>query len=463
VYRVNSLVKAVDAGIGTITMVKDLLQGGIDLIDTILEEQTPPSTEIEAVLNAVDSICPEDLDPLCTNITDPITCNLDGVDVGEVVLNFITFFATARSLVYEELFQSRADLVDMLVVADELEDFGETFNWALYCSMAFSIALDVLCAFVIIGAVFQLSRITKCLQHVILVPVFVLLVILAWVFSMVFVIGSIGLADMCIDSPDDRVLILLEKFRSRFSSSIIFEFIVFYINGTSSQDICSLRFEESLYQLLRVYEGCPLQLVPAALVKLLEFLRFLVEANSNVNLAAISMSYDRLQNALCKSGNTANAVFLTSTASNQLCFIARSMKDIRLYFQCSNWYPLYENSMYGALCYSGTDGFAWVTTTQLIIVLMAMLILTFRIVFYDITVSEPKENEVDVDSFNKNILKNGGEQPQDQVVDEDETSADAEDKSESNNFRFPYSETNSNPPKKKHEEDAVVDEKESRE
>jgi hypothetical protein len=239
-------VKAVDAGIGTITMVKDLLQEGIDLIDTILEEQNLSSTEMEAVLNAVNSICPEVRDPLCTNITDPATCNLDGIFDGEAVLNFITFFATARSLVYEELYQCRADLVDLLVVAGEMEDFGETFNWALYCSMAFSLALAVLCVCVIIGAVFQLSRITKCLQHVILVPVFVLLVILSWVFSIAFVIGSIGLADMCIDSPDDRVMILLEKFRSEFSS-IIFDFIVFYINGTSSQATCSLRFEEPLY------------------------------------------------------------------------------------------------------------------------------------------------------------------------------------------------------------------------
>jgi hypothetical protein len=457
-------VKAVDTGIGTITMVKDLLQGGIDLIDTILEKQTLSSTEMDAVLNAVNSICPEVRDPLCTNITDPITCNLDGDDVGEVVLNFITFFATARSLVYEELFQCRADLVDMLVVADEMEDYGETFNWALYCSMAFSLALAVLCACVIIGAVFKLSRVIKCLEHVVLVPVFVLLVILSWVFSMVFVIGSIGLADMCIDSPDDRVMILLEKFRSRFSSSMIFEFIVFYINGTSSQDICSLRFKSLCTNYLCVYKGCPLELVPAAWVKLVKFLRFLVEANSHVDLAAISMSDDSLQNTLCRSGNTANAVFLTSTASTQLCFIAESMTDVRLYFQCSNWYPLYENSMYDAVCYSGTDGFAWVTITQLIIVLMAMLILTFRIVFYDITVSEPKDNEVDVDSFNKSSLKDGGEQPQDQLVDEDETSADAEDKSESNNFRFPHSETAIQAPlMNKHEEDAFVDEKGSRE
>jgi hypothetical protein len=197
-------------------------------------------------------------------------------------------------------------------------------------------------------------------------------------------------------------------------------------------------------------------LVPAALV---DFLRFLVEAISNVDLAAISLSDDSLQNALCTSGNTAHALFLTSAASNQLCFIAESMQEIRLFFQCSNWYPLYENAMYDALCYSGTDGFAWVTITQLIIVLMAMLILTFRIVFYDIKVSEPKGNEVDVDSFRKSRLENGVEQPQDRLVDEDETSADAEDKSESNNFKFSPSETNSSPPMNQHEEDAFVDEK----
>ena len=36
------------------------------------------------------------------------------------------------------------------------------------------------------------------------------------------------------------------------------------------------------------------------------------------------------------------------------------LDDIRLFFQCENWFPLYESTMYNAVCYDGTDGFAWI-------------------------------------------------------------------------------------------------------
>jgi hypothetical protein len=75
----------------------------------------------------------------------------------------------ALASVNEDLNQSRANVVDMLVVADEIENCGEIFNWAFYCSMAFLLALAALCLCFMIEAVFELSRVTKCLQLLVLV------------------------------------------------------------------------------------------------------------------------------------------------------------------------------------------------------------------------------------------------------------------------------------------------------
>jgi hypothetical protein len=57
----------------------------------------------------------------------------------------------------------------MLVMADEIENCGKIFDWAFYCSMAFLLALAALYLCFMVEAVFKLSRVTKCLQHVILV------------------------------------------------------------------------------------------------------------------------------------------------------------------------------------------------------------------------------------------------------------------------------------------------------
>ena len=49
---------------------------------------------------------------------------------------------------------------------------------------------------------------------------------------MVFVIGSIVLADLCVNSPDDKILAILDRIRQKISP-IIVESLIFYITGKS--------------------------------------------------------------------------------------------------------------------------------------------------------------------------------------------------------------------------------------
>jgi hypothetical protein len=45
------------------------------------------------------------------------------------------------------------------------------------------------------------------------------------------------------------------------------------------------------------------------------------------------------------------------------------------------------------MCYSATDGFAWVATCQFVITFIAMILLTARVGFYEIEICETKEEE----------------------------------------------------------------------
>jgi len=69
--------------------------------------------------------------------------------------------------------------------------------------------------------------------------------------------------------------------------------------------------------------------------------------------------------------------------TNVLCRVADILREIRVFFNCENFSPLYEGITYETVCYSGTDGFAWVASTQFVIVFMTMVILTLRITFYE--------------------------------------------------------------------------------
>jgi hypothetical protein len=379
-------------GFATITIVKDLLQKGIDLIDNVLSQVPESKLNIEKILDGINHICPAVRDPLCTDIRIPSTCNYEDVFDGQVLSDFAAYVSTVKSLAYDELVQTRIDFADMLQVAEDLEETAKTFNWAFYCSMAFSLTSAFFCLIFVLGAMFELKPVTRCLQHFIIFPIFVLLVVLSWVFSMVFVIGSIGLADLCVDSPDDRMVILLKRFQDSFSP-LVYGFIIFYILGTFRRVSFSGRFTGS--HLVPPFScnssGCPLSLLPMGLVTHMTFLRQVV-TEVTVFTSSLSTEPNDFQN-VC-GGTTNNVVVVAQTTMEQLCSFLENLRDFGLFMQCSNWYPLYENTVYSAMCYSGTEGFAWVASTQFVIVFMAMFILTFRIVFYDIEISEPSPRKV---------------------------------------------------------------------
>lgn len=103
---------------------------------------------------------------------------------------------------------------------------------------------------------------------------------------------------------------------------------------------------------------------------------------------------DGLVGTFCDSTSASASVALISRfLIDVFCSAGDILRELRDFLKCDNWYPLYENTIYDAVCYEGTDGFAWVTITQFIIVFMAMVILTFRIVFYDIDIEEDGEEE----------------------------------------------------------------------
>lgn len=80
--------------------------------------------------------------------------------------------------------------------------------------------------------------------------------------------------------------------------------------------------------------------------------------------------------------------------SSTLCGVADILRDIRIFFNCENWYPLYEGITYQTVCYSGTEGFAWVASTQFVIAFMTMVILTLRVTFYEVEAEEVEDLNV---------------------------------------------------------------------
>ncbi len=92
---------------------------------------------------------------------------------------------------------------------------------------------------------------------------------------------------------------------------------------------------------------------------------------------------------VCDQQLGSKAVDTTRFVSTSVCGAADLLRDLHLYLQCENWYPLYEEGVYNTMCHEGASGFSWVTSTQIAIVVFSMVILTLRVVFDDIDIVEP--------------------------------------------------------------------------
>jgi hypothetical protein len=247
---VSSLVDTLDGGRDALATVHDLTQTAIVIIDTFLERRGTAEILTTELLEETNTFCPNVTEQLCTDILNNEGCNLNGIPHPTVIRSMISYFDGIKGLAFTEVFKFRADLVKIQDTADDMEQKASTFNWAFWVAAAFAIALAVLCFIMMVGVILawvdRLARVFHCFRMIVIVPLFIALVVVSWIFAMVFVIGSMAMADSCIDSPDGTVLTIVEKYQAELSSFVT-EFLIFYISGKSS--IRSIRKLPSMYAL----------------------------------------------------------------------------------------------------------------------------------------------------------------------------------------------------------------------
>jgi hypothetical protein len=231
---ITSLVKTLDGGRDVINLIGDLARQAIFMVDAFLETAEKARDDTVVLLEATNGFCPDVREELCTNVLNATNCNFTGIPYALELENLVDYFDGVKGLAFEEVVKFRADLVTMKDAADEMDNNAQNFNWAFWIAASFSLALSVLCFLMMICVVLvwvhKLPRVFHYFRMVVVVPCFIFLVLISWAFSMVFVIGSMATADMCIDSPDGIILKLVDKIRPDISS-IIAEFLIFYISG----------------------------------------------------------------------------------------------------------------------------------------------------------------------------------------------------------------------------------------
>lgn len=356
---VNSLTRSIEDGRESVSISQGLANEALSLIDRSIEQNTATGEAVDGLLADINNICPT-LRPngICTDLDDLTTCDFDGIFDSDIVQSTLQHFSDAQDgIYYEELVGARSDLEQFLVLTASIEDNAKSFDWALYCSMVASILLATMCSLILFGLLCRNSSVLSCLKHWVLVPAVAFVVFFAFAFAIVFIMGSMAAADMCVDSPDNRILVILNRFRDQLTPLAV-DFASFYINGKPPFRVsfCERPVDFSLSH-TTILE-CPADSIPQEFSTQIDFVLDTVPTLGNFS-SLVAESSGAIQ-VVCGFNDASRLASVANTANEELCDIVQILDDIRLFFQCENWFPLYESTMYNTVCYDGTDGFAWI-------------------------------------------------------------------------------------------------------
>jgi hypothetical protein len=316
-------------------------------------------------------ICPKVREKIC-NATTLAECDFTGIppDIVDIVKLMIE---DAGQYFYTKIAGFRSDLEEIAENLNSMDDKVATFNWAFYIAAVFGGLLALLNIIISYGVILAWrDKLTgNCwrtfiggIRHWFVLPLFVFTVLICFIFSMVFVIGSIGMADMCVDSPDDRLVKLLNANEDLFATAI-YKFALYYVGGCKEVDV-PVDIQVQIGILLRL------------LTKVTDVVRRL-ESTDSITFEDVC--------------GRDPVVFTTLARAlgDEVCSVTQTLGDVQTYFSCDNWHPLYETTMYDAVCYEGNEGFKWIATAQFFIVLFALIMLTLRVGFVEI---EEEDNAV---------------------------------------------------------------------
>jgi hypothetical protein len=204
-------------------------------VDSFLLQRAQASAQRQTLMEQLNNYCPLVQEQICDNIFTASDCHYEDLPYSLMVRDVVEYLSVLQDSLLTEILGFRQELEDTLRLIEEWQQSLDDFYWALYTAIAFSLVLALLCVYILMGVVLawrnKLPIIFSCIRSVLILPLFILLVLLAWVFSMVFVIGSIALADLCIDAPDMKLFALLQTYQNT-ASPIVLNFVQYYVSGT---------------------------------------------------------------------------------------------------------------------------------------------------------------------------------------------------------------------------------------
>jgi hypothetical protein len=203
-------------------------------------------------------LCPKVAAEFCTNLVAPTTTNNNNQDEGQQQLQPVCDFSSFPQLQpeLEQILYYLDETLGLVLPEHSLQDMKDdlqtlyyllhradvyyptTVTWTIWVAVGCNVTLALMALWICVSVVrlyFGRPVPGKWVRSFVLVPLWLLLIVLGWVFTCLFVVSVIGMADACIDSPDAILLAILERNQEKFtgggSDSVIYDFLHYYLQG----------------------------------------------------------------------------------------------------------------------------------------------------------------------------------------------------------------------------------------
>ena len=397
VFGVPGLHAALGNALNALDMALGITDKGLQVLDQLVQFGDSSTLVVGSLMDILQDMrdtCPtqdELLERICTGQPqNKCIYGSDWFEKNEIYNTVTTFLEDVDQYLIWELGSFQSFLFDY---QESLLWWYRTFQnltWIFAVALTAALLLVFMTGGIILPMLFvrdgfirKFPRTRRCI-HCCIVPAFFMLVVLSFGFALGFVLAAISLSDACHGDVDKRMFRIATE--QLDTSDLPFhrhadEFLRWYLSRCETEP--GYELEKYLWKGSRLLADLSEEIDDGAL----ENIDFDSFCNRTAGVAATN-------NFTNISDSTA---LLVGEVSDGLCQMAGVSFEVRSLFACTTWYPLYSAIVHQSMCGSVSE-FAWVAMTQAVVVLMAMVVLTLRVVIYqDVEVKElDKPASVDI-------------------------------------------------------------------
>ncbi|KAL7551453.1 hypothetical protein ACHAWF_014640 [Thalassiosira exigua] len=304
--------------------------------------------------------------------TGEAMCEGDGIyarQIKKYVNDFSAEVKELSSMVDENVELFKSDLEEVISMTQEADQGLSHANALFYTALTVSIVIIVVIVAMLVVSFFSAKGVsngfTKIVTHAIIWPLFVIFLALFWVFALLSLVLSLSASDFCV-KPDQFVEGIIRKYQDNFHS-FIFGFLIYYISGCAVKPTGDGEVVQIADQIKEVVHT-----VHDLSEVLMKTQPSVLERQCGLDSAAATALQGGAE--------------LLHGASH---VVNKAWIGVRQLLECKNINPIYTTFVHDAICVQGIEGFTWIFASSFVLVIFAMLMVTFRAALYPIM--QPKE------------------------------------------------------------------------